>query len=379
MILGLLDTGIDLTHSNFENNVDQFASVDRYGNVIHNKDCYDSGCHGTHIFGIICDSLCKSHEDLAATVKLNVVAIEQTGKIILNLLKGMDIMLAWEVQIACMPIGIKPKTPIFKPLIDAFEKKGVLVIVPIGNGGDGKYYSPGWYPNVLSVGAVDHDLQPAKFSGCYYDKDGNCLKPDILAPGVEILSTAPGNKLAKMSGTSMACAFVTRVAAKILEANPNLTAHQIKAILIASAAKMPKLPHRHYNYDKGIVDLDKALKHQLNDNSYKDILDNYCGQIYVDPYFYYKYSYADENEVIESILGIKENFKKKDSRSLGSANNAIKEFITNYQNQREITYIEFFNNVNMAYAKASKNVYNELLENPVISMISAVDINIFGF
>ena len=63
------------------------------------------------------------------------------------------------------------------------------------------------------------------------------LKPDVTAPGVDIVSTAAGTGYGalRMSGTSMATAFVSGVAALVREAHPTWRATQVKAAIINTA------------------------------------------------------------------------------------------------------------------------------------------------
>ena len=70
---------------------------------------------------------------------------------------------------------------------------------------------------LLTVGAYDeHTGEVAPFSGRGYTRKG-LQKPDIVAPGVDILSVAPNNSYAIRSGTSMATPFVTGAAALMME------------------------------------------------------------------------------------------------------------------------------------------------------------------
>ena len=71
-----------------------------------------------------------------------------------------------------------------------------------GNSQDFEYSYPAAYVEVISVGAVDKKSVPASFSNAN-------LVIDVVAPGVDILSTYPGNKFAVLSGTSMTTPHVT--------------------------------------------------------------------------------------------------------------------------------------------------------------------------
>ncbi|WP_457616994.1 S8 family serine peptidase, partial [Lutibacter sp.] len=89
--------------------------------------------------------------------------------------------------------------------------------------------------NVLTVGAMSSNYNenlPATFSN--YGK----INVDVFAPGVQIYSTIPQNKYAKYSGTSMASPETAGVAALIRSYYPQLTASQVKHIIMNSATKL---------------------------------------------------------------------------------------------------------------------------------------------
>lgn len=80
--------------------------------------------------------------------------------------------------------------------------------------------------NEISVAAtIDFD-QLAPFSN-YGEK-----MVDVAAPGVGILSSAPGNNYVKVSGTSQAAPYVAGVAGKVIDTNPALTPKQVKDIIL---------------------------------------------------------------------------------------------------------------------------------------------------
>jgi cell wall-associated protease len=60
---------------------------------------------------------------------------------------------------------------------------------------------------------------------------------DVFAPGVDILSTVPGNRYERDSGTSMAAPVVSGLAALIMDYYPSLTAADVKRIIMASVTR----------------------------------------------------------------------------------------------------------------------------------------------
>jgi serine protease AprX len=146
------------------------------------------------------------------------------------------------------------------PLDRAVERAwqaGLVVVVSAGNQGPtaGTVSKPGDDPFVITVGAADTngtaapgDDVLAPFSSRGPTADG-LDKPDLLAPGVAIVSDRAqnstidafrplarvGTSLFKGSGTSQAAAVVSGVAARMLEADPTLTNDEVKGVLTATA------------------------------------------------------------------------------------------------------------------------------------------------
>lgn len=144
------------------------------------------------------------------------------------------------------------------------EEKGVLFVVSAGNEGDNvtnivnypkKYLEENgekkYFSNMIVVGAnswmkkwsqkqdpenknLKYDLA-APFSN--YSKE----VVDIFAPGVQINSTVPNNKYKKVDGTSMAAPEVSGIAAVLKSYFPNLTAQQLKEVILSSARQYPGL------------------------------------------------------------------------------------------------------------------------------------------
>lgn len=103
---------------------------------------------------------------------------------------------------------------------------------------------------VISVGAYDaRRMSYAIFSGRGYTRTPVAIKPDIVAPGVSIVSASAGTGgYVARSGTSMAAPFVTGSAALLMEwgiirgNDPFLYGEKIKAILISGARRVPGVP-----------------------------------------------------------------------------------------------------------------------------------------
>ena len=102
---------------------------------------------------------------------------------------------------------------------------------------------------VITVGAYNSRTDAyADFSGRGYTRINDSIKPDIVAPGVDIVSTAVNGGYTVRSGTSMAVPFVSGSAALLMQwgivnrNDPYLYGEKVKAYLIRTARHLPGEP-----------------------------------------------------------------------------------------------------------------------------------------
>ena len=105
---------------------------------------------------------------------------------------------------------------------------------------------PSTAAKVISVGAYNAAFNSyAAFSGRGFTRMEHRIKPDLAAPGVNIISAAPGGGYTSKSGTSMAAPFVTGSCALLMEwgivrgNDPYLYSEKVKAYLIRGTKKLP--------------------------------------------------------------------------------------------------------------------------------------------
>jgi subtilisin family serine protease len=87
---------------------------------------------------------------------------------------------------------------------------------------------PAKYPEVIAVGAIDSQGRPASFSN-------SGPEVDLLAPGVNVISTYLERGFGRCSGTSMATPHVTSAVALMIALNPQLTPQEVEQILSETA------------------------------------------------------------------------------------------------------------------------------------------------
>jgi subtilisin family serine protease len=126
----------------------------------------------------------------------------------------------------------------------ALTAAGIFAVVAAGNTGPfcGSVADPpAVYPDVLTVGAVDRNGDVAQFSS-RGPTDAGAVKPDVVAPGVDVLSAMPGGGYARLDGTSMATPHVAGVVALMWSANPALIGDLARTRGILRSTARPAQP-----------------------------------------------------------------------------------------------------------------------------------------
>ena len=150
-----------------------------------------------------------------------------------------------------------PRDLLLTRLTERAEALGVAVVAAAGNVGPG---GPPLYPaaldSVIAVTAIDANnrLYPAAVQGGFVD---------LAAPGVEVLSTAPGGRYSAHTGTSLAAAHVSAVLALVLEARGDLTPKALRTLLEETAA--PPAGGRNRRVGRGLVDACRAVERALGE------------------------------------------------------------------------------------------------------------------
>jgi subtilisin family serine protease len=202
--------------------------------------------HGTHVSGIIAAARNNGIgiDGVANNVKIMAIrAVPDGDERDKDVANAIRYAVDNGAQIVNMSFGkaFSPNKSYVDEAIKYAESKGVLLVHAAGNSGENSDIAKN-YPNKyvtkkkvagnwIEVGASawgDGDKLAASFSN--YGKKN----VDLFAPGVEIYSTTPGNKYESLQGTSMASPVTAGVAAILLSYFPDLSAADLKDILMKS-------------------------------------------------------------------------------------------------------------------------------------------------
>jgi serine protease AprX len=278
----LVDSGIDALHPDFAHL--RFVAWKDFVNL--RTDPYDDNGHGTAMAGLIVAS--GSLHGVAPDVSLIV------AKVINSAGFGSSAAVADGIRFCVDPFGdgtrgadiisvsLGSKAPLFVATDVSLAAqwavgRGVFVVASAGNDGgpfdDGDVEAPASVSLAIAVGAVDASGRIAPFSsiGSSVNRTDPNLKPELTAPGVQLISTAPGAHYVTTTGTSGATALAAGIVALLLQAHPELRPGAssgsanvlvLKWALARSATGRPgqAIPHDPY-YGYGVIDGLRALSY----------------------------------------------------------------------------------------------------------------------
>ncbi|MGH2354752.1 MAG: S8 family peptidase, partial [Chloroflexota bacterium] len=160
---------------------------------------------------------------------------------LMRVLGGMEWTLEHGVRVLNLSLGFRVYTPFLLAVTQRLRQRGVLPVFAIGNEGPGTSRSPGNYAEALSVGAVDRYGMVAPFSSSItFNRSIEPNQPNVVAPGVAVVSAKPGGGVQSMDGTSMATPHVSGIAALLVQAKPDASVEQVEQAIQSTSTLLPK-------------------------------------------------------------------------------------------------------------------------------------------
>ncbi|OTW73431.1 peptidase S8 [Bacillus thuringiensis serovar roskildiensis] len=220
-VIAVIDTGCDINHEELKDNIiGTFNFTDDDNGKINIATDYTG--HGTHVAGIIAATNTKHSIGIAPKAKLLVIkAIGHTSiSTHKHLIKAIRFATTWRgkngerVDIMNLSLGTKSDVPELRKAVDEALQENIFVVVAAGNYGDGSELTdeilyPGYYEEVIQVGAVGKNLVPTHMSNTNQNID-------FLSLGESVYSTYPQNNYIRLTGTSVATPHITGAISLIL-------------------------------------------------------------------------------------------------------------------------------------------------------------------
>ncbi|WP_327638976.1 S8 family serine peptidase [Kribbella sp. NBC_00482] len=279
--VAVLDTGVDATHPDLDGKVKE--SQDFSGSPTGAEDHFG---HGTHVAATIAGTGAGAggtRKGVAPKADLLV------GKVLGDdgygydswIIAGMEWAASEGAKVVNMSLGGEATDgtdPLSQAVNDITAQTGTLFVVAAGNEGqDETVGTPGAAASALTVGAVDRQDKLADFSSRGPRLGDAGLKPEITAPGVDIIAaratgTAMGqpvdNLYTAASGTSMATPHVAGAAVLLAQQHPDWKADQLKNALVSTAKTQPQ--QSVYQQGAGRVDLTRAVAQKVTASGVAD-------------------------------------------------------------------------------------------------------------
>ena len=246
VLVAVVDSGVDLAHPDIAS-----AIVANYDAV---TDDTRPHAHGTGMAGAIAARrtvLGAAPRVALLTVRAFSMTAASAEGTTYNILKGLD----WSAERGARIINMSfagPPDPRLRDAMRRATQRGIVLIAAAGNQGP---RSPPLYPaadpNVIAVTATD--INDALFRGA---NRGRHIA--VAAPGVDILVPTVGGSYQFTTGTSVAAAHVSGVAALLIERNPSLTPADVRRILMRTARTLGQGENQQ-DFGAGLVDAFQAV------------------------------------------------------------------------------------------------------------------------
>ena len=246
VLIGVIDSGIDVGHPELAGMIaESFDTLPGEGPHSHGTAIAGTIVARSRLLGVAPGSRILAARAFGATA-----ATAQATTF--NVLKGID----WAAKNGARVINMSfagPRDPAIERELAAAHRFNIVLIAAAGNAGP---TSPPLYPAadkyVIAVSATDAQDK-------LFDRANRGRHITIAAPGVDIIAPAPRGAYQITSGTSIAAAYVSGLAALLIERSPDLTPEQIRGVLQATARDLGKRG-RDPEYGAGLADAYRALK-----------------------------------------------------------------------------------------------------------------------
>jgi hypothetical protein len=235
LTIAIVDTGIDLTHPDLQDNITEGINL-----LNPSKPPQDDNGHGTSVAGVVA-AVADNNKGLAGILWsakiMPIKALDKKGFGDEDKLgEGIRYAVDHGAKIVVLSVGLYQHSQYMSEIVQYAEAKGVLLVAAAGNDGETlgdqaavKY--PAAYPTVLSVGgATDKRVE---------EKSNPGPELDIVAPW-RVYTTALGGSYKYDEGTSMAAPQAAGVAALIWTIHPEFTPQQVRNLIRQTALDIGK-------------------------------------------------------------------------------------------------------------------------------------------
>lgn len=251
--VGVMDTGVEFSHPDLKDNYKGGVNL-----LAPQNPPFDDNGHGTHVAGII-GAVDNAFGILGTSPGVHLYALKVLNAAgegyFSDIIRGLDWCTQNNIEIINLSFGSDQPSRALHEAVKKVVAAGKIIVSAAGN--DGTYQSvdyPAAYPEVVAVGAIDELNQITPFTS-------RGAELNLVAPGTNILSTTLKGFFKRLSGTSMAAAYVTGAAAILKRAHPPAGPREIFKLLEASTERLPGYSRNEQG--AGLVRVDQAVSLKL--------------------------------------------------------------------------------------------------------------------
>ncbi len=339
VIVATLDSGVDYTDTDLAANIwtnpnvspttgadpnDGFVDdIHGWNFVSNDNNVMDDFWHGTHVAGIIGAVGNNGVGVTGVNWNVQIIAVKMLDSTGNGTTANAILALNYAVENGARIVNISWNggafSQAFETALQNAGTKGVLIVCAAGNDNANDdattNYPPSYnLPNMIVVAATDDNNNMASFT----NYSANTV--NIAAPGVNILSTVPGNGYEYADGTSMATPMVSGAAALLLSADPSLSVAQLKARILGGATYIGNIGD---NASKptatdGLLNIANSIEPDLSWNSLSSPATVQVGQSFTLTGSYHDSGSAAGNFTISYYLSTDNVFGNSDDILLGT-------------------------------------------------------------
>lgn len=213
----------------------------------------DNTGHGTEVAGVIGARINGTGMvGIASKAQLYSVKVldKENQTTISTVIKAIEWCIENDMDIINMSFGTDHYSKVLEEEIEKAHNKGIVMVSAAGNSTKEIQY-PAAYDHVISVGSINEKMEVSDFS----PKE----QTDLVAPGEKVQSTGYVGSHTISSGTSLAAAHVTGVAAAIKSANPQMEGEKLQQVLLTSATKLSD-GNKLVNYEAALSGMDGEVQ-----------------------------------------------------------------------------------------------------------------------
>ena len=234
--IAVIDSGIDPRHASLDGKV--LLAVDLVGEAPDTNPALRARevMHGTGIAGVIAaEGGLQGVAPDARLISIKAFSVRsvqdgETHSSSDRIVRAIDVALRLHARVINMSFG-GPPDKLIELMVREALAQGAVVVAAAGNSGPDSAFYPAAYPGVIAVTASDRrdELYPDAASGAFVT---------VAAPGVDIITTAPNGGYQVLTGTSIAAAHVSGLAALLIQANPNVSPDEVKRLIAGTGQSL---------------------------------------------------------------------------------------------------------------------------------------------